>query len=116
MALFVLIVVGIVVAQTWVDWRQTRKDWVFPDWAKGTALAGAIAVSLAAMTAFTSVWLQDTSNDWAASFGNRSLWLQIAFLIATLGVIVVAIRKKQLRIVCLIAAAVLVVIWAASNF
>src|SRR5450755_3181810 len=61
-ALFVLILVGVVVAQTWVDWRDTRKKWIVPNWAKGTALAGVIAVSLAAIASFASVWIQDSAD------------------------------------------------------
>ncbi len=34
-ALFVLLIVGVVVAQTWLDWRDTAKKWVLPDWAQG---------------------------------------------------------------------------------
>ena len=39
-ALFVLMVAALVVAQTWLDWRDTKKDWVVPEWVKGLALAG----------------------------------------------------------------------------
>ncbi len=62
MALFVLILVGVVVAQTWLDWRDTLKKWVFPNWAKGTALAGVIAASLTAITSFASVLLQEPAS------------------------------------------------------
>jgi len=33
-ALFVLILVGVVVAQTWLDWRTRKKSWVMPEWAR----------------------------------------------------------------------------------
>ena len=42
-ALFVLILVGVVVGQTWLDWRDSLKKWRIPDWAKGTGLAGVVA-------------------------------------------------------------------------
>ena len=116
MALFVLIVVGMIVAQTWKDWRQARSEWLFPDWAKGTALAGAIAVSLAAATAFTSVWLQDTADQWSDQFTRSSLWLQIAFLATAMFAIVMAIRKERLRLLFLGAAALVIVIWVGSSF
>ena len=52
MALFVLMVAALVVAQTWLDWRDAKKDWVVPEWAKGLALAGAVAASLTAAPSF----------------------------------------------------------------
>jgi hypothetical protein len=96
-ALFVLILVGLVVGQTWLDWREARKDWVIPEWAKGMALAGVIAVSLAAGTSFASVWLQDDAGQWTAGFGSRFFWLELVFLLFVLGMIVLAARKKRLR-------------------
>ena len=45
MALFVLILVGVVVTQTWLDWRDAKKAWSMPEWAKGMALGGVIAIS-----------------------------------------------------------------------
>jgi hypothetical protein len=50
MALFVIVVMGIIVTQTWLDWRHTQKVWMIPAWAKGVALAGVVAVSLTAVT------------------------------------------------------------------
>lgn len=106
MALFVLILVGLVAGQTWVDWRETRKDWVIPDWAKGVALAGVIAVSLTAATSFASTWLQDNGNQWTGGFGSRFFWLEFVFLFAILGMIVLATRKKQLRWLLIVASVV----------
>ena len=61
MALFVMLIVGVVVVQTWLDWRDARKSWVLPDWAKGVALAGASGALLTAVTSSASFLMQDAS-------------------------------------------------------
>jgi hypothetical protein len=96
-ALFVLILVGLVVGQTWLDWREARKDWVIPEWANGMALAGVVAASLTAATSFASVWIQDDAGQWTAQFGTRFFWLEFVFLLFVLGMIVLATRKKRVR-------------------
>jgi hypothetical protein len=106
MALFVLILVGLVVAVTWLDFRDTRKNWVMPDWAKGTALAGVIAASLTAATSFASVWIQDQTGQADAGFGTRLFWLELVFLLCVMGIIVWGARKKQLRLAMLLAGVV----------
>ncbi|MFZ1206188.1 MAG: hypothetical protein WAN97_17875 [Candidatus Acidiferrales bacterium] len=106
MALFVLILVGLVAGQTWLDWREARKDWVIPDWAKGMALAAVVAVSLTAITSFASVWLQDSAGQWSAGFGSRFFWMELIFLFVVLGMIVLATRKKQLRWLLVVASIV----------
>ncbi|MFY9688930.1 MAG: hypothetical protein WA369_19690 [Candidatus Acidiferrales bacterium] len=105
-ALFVLILVGLVAGQTWLDWREARKDWVIPDWAKGMALAAVVAVSLTAVTSFASVWLQDSAGQWSAGFGSRFFWMELIFLFVVLGMIVLATRKKQLRWLLVVASIV----------
>jgi len=102
MALFVLILVGLVVALTWADWRDTRKDWTIPEWAKGMALAGVVAVSLTAATSFASVWIQDGADQFNGGFGSRFFWLELAFLLGVLGFIVVAARKKRWRLMLVV--------------
>lgn len=101
-ALFVLILVGLVVSLTWADWRDTRKDWVLPEWAKGMALAGVVAVSLTAVTSFASVWLEDDASQWTGGFGSRFFWLELAFLLGVLGFIVIAARRKKLRLMLVV--------------
>jgi uncharacterized membrane protein (Fun14 family) len=101
-ALFVLILVGLVVALTWADWRETRKDWIIPEWAKGMALAGVVAASLTAATSFASVWIQDDAGQWTGGFGSRFFWLELAFLLGVLGFIVIAARKKRLRLMLVV--------------
>lgn len=111
MALFVLIVVGIIVAQTWLDWRDTNKDWVFPAWAKGTALAGIVAVSLTAATSFASSWLRGEAGSFADALGSRSLWQEMAFLFCMLGIVVFAVRKKRLRLTLVLAGMLIAAFW-----
>jgi hypothetical protein len=110
-AFFVLIIVGLVVGQTWLDWRDTKQNWVVPDWAKGTALAGIIAVSLAAASSFASVWIQDGAGPSNAEFGSRLFWPELALLICTMAVVVFAVRKKRLRLMLMLAAVALAAFW-----
>jgi hypothetical protein len=107
MALFVLILVGVVVAQTWLDWRDANQDWVIPDWAKGMALAGVLAVSLAAVSSFASVWLQDASQS-PNSFSSQVFCIELGFLLCMMGVVIFAARKKRLRLMILTATLVVV--------
>lgn len=111
MALFVLILVGLVVAQTWVDWRESIKGWVVPEWARGMALGGTVAVSLAAAASFASVWLRDSAAQWTGGVGSRLFWLELGFLLAMMGIIVLAARQKRLRLVLLIACVLAAVLW-----
>ena len=111
MAIFVLIVVGLVVAQTWLDWRDTKRKWLAPDWAKGTALAGIIAVSLAAATSFASVWIQDGAGQSNTGFASRLFWPELAFLVCMMGVVVFAVRRKRLRLMMLLAAVAVAAFW-----
>ncbi len=102
MALFVLIVVGLVVGQTWLDWRDSIKGWIAPDWAKGIALGCVIAVSLAAAASFASVWLRGATSPWTAEVTSWRFWMELGFLLAMMGIIVLAARRKHLRVVLLI--------------
>jgi hypothetical protein len=106
-ALFVLILVGMVVAQTWVDWRDTRKKWIIPDWAKGAALAGVIAVSLAAISSYASVWIQDSATQPGPDTMSKLFWPELVFLVCMMGVIVFSVRKKRLRLMLLLGVVVI---------
>jgi hypothetical protein len=110
-ALFVLIIVGVVVAQTWIDWRDSNKSWVFPDWAKGIALGGTVGVLIAAAGSFASVWLRDSAAQWTGGVGSGIFWLELGFLLAMMGIIVLATRRKRLRIVLLVACALAAVLF-----
>jgi len=110
-ALFVLLLVGIVVAQTWADWRDARKKLVIPDWAKGTALAGILATSLAAVASFASVWIQDSATQSGSALPSKLFWPEFAFLLCMMGVVIVSLRKKRLRLMLLLAALVVGAFW-----
>jgi len=110
-ALFVLILVGVVVVQTWLDWRDTLKTWVFPNWAKGTALAGVLAASLAAITSFASVLIQEPASQSAPETVSKLFWPELAFLVCMMGVIVVSVRKKRMRLMLLLVAMVFGAFW-----
>ena len=102
MALFILVVVGIVIAQTWLDWREARKDWILPDWAKGMALAGVLAASLTAASSFASSWLLDVGGKWTPAFTSRQLWPESGFLLCAMGIVVFALLKKRLLLMLLL--------------
>lgn len=98
MALFVMVVVGLVVAQTWMDWRETKRNWVVPDWAKGLALAAVVAVLLTSVSSFASSWIQGENENWSAQLDSRRLWFELGFLVCSMGLIVLGARKRRLRL------------------
>ncbi|MGH9716574.1 MAG: hypothetical protein ACRD4R_07595 [Candidatus Acidiferrales bacterium] len=98
MELFVIVVVGLVVAQTWLDWRETNRTWVVPEWAKGLALAAVAAISLTSATSFASSYLQGEAGNWSMELSSRRLWFELGFLVCTMGLIVLGARKKHLRL------------------
>jgi len=101
-ALFILLVVGLVVAQTWLDWRDAKKDWVLPDWAKGMALAGVLAASLTAASSFASSWLQDTAGQWTLALTSRLFWPELGFVLCAMGIVVFALSRKRLLLMLLL--------------
>jgi hydrogenase/urease accessory protein HupE len=105
--LFVLILVAIVVAQTWFDWGDTKKGRSVPDWGKGLALGGLIAVSLAASSGFASVWIREEAGDWTDGLGSPRFWLELSCSLAMLGILVYGIRKKRLRLTLLLGCALI---------
>ncbi len=111
MALFVLLLVGVVVAQTWFDWRDTNKARVVPEWAKGMALGGLIAVPLAAAAAVFSIWIREDPAIAAGAFGSHISWPAIAFLVFAMTILVLAVRKKGLRFMLLLAGVVVAAFW-----
>lgn len=99
MALFVIVVMGIIVTQVWFDWRDTQKLSSIPSWAKGVGLAAIVAVSFTASASFASVMIQDTASQWNGTLSSGAFWLELAFLASLLGIIVAGARKKKLRVV-----------------
>jgi hypothetical protein len=111
MALFVLVIVGLVVAQTWFDWRDAKRDWIVPEWAKGMALAGAVAASLTAATSFASSWLQDSAAHSSSVFNAGLFWPELGFLLSAMAVIVIAVRKKRMRLMLILTAVLTAAFW-----
>lgn len=111
MALFVLLVVGIVVGATWLDWRDANQGWAMPEWAKGTALAGILGVVLTAASSFASAWIQDPATQRTVDFGSKLFWPELAFLACMLAVIVFAIKKKRMRLLFALGAVLLLAFW-----
>lgn len=111
MALFVLIIVGVVVGQTWYDWRKDKQNWVLPDWAKGAALGGVLAASLAAATSFASAWIQEPGAQWRDAFQMRLLVPEAGMLaVAGMAVFMVS-RKKRVPWMLVIAGVILAAFW-----
>ena len=110
-ALFVLIVVGLVVGQTWLDWRDSLKGWIVPDWARGVALGGVIAVSLAATASFASVWLRDAAAQWTGGVVSWRFWMELGFLVAMMGIIVLASGRRRVRLVLFVVCVIAGALW-----
>jgi hypothetical protein len=111
-ALFVLFIVGVVVAQTWLDWRDARKGWVLPEWAKGVALAGALGALLTAGISSASFLMQDAAGEWnGGGFGSGLVWPELGFMLCGLAVIIFAVRKKRMRVLLALSALLIVAFW-----
>jgi hypothetical protein len=111
-ALFVLFIVGAVVVQTWLDWRDARKDWVLPEWAKGVALAGALGALLTAVTSSASYMMQEAAGDWSGNgFGSGLFWAELVFLLCGMAVINFAVRKKGMRVLLALSALLIAAFW-----
>ncbi len=115
MALFVLAVVGVVIAQTWLDWRESSSQELVPSWVRGVALAAWIAASGAAAISFVSSWLHNVAGRDQSKFGPMMLWKEAALLASVLAIIVVAVRKKQLRWMVLLAGVLGAILWLWSG-
>lgn len=101
MALFVLLIVGIVVAQTWIDFRDANKDFVLPDWARGAALAAVVATLLTGAASFASFYLQEAGSSGDAAFVPRSFWPELALVACVMAIMVAAMKKNRLHIMML---------------
>ena len=110
MALFVLLVVGIVVAQTWFDWRDARKNSPIPSWAKGTAMASVVAISLASAASYASVWIEGSGQSVPGS-APRFFWPEVGFLLCAMWIIILTARKKRIRWMFILTGIVLAAFW-----
>jgi nicotinamide riboside transporter PnuC len=114
-ALFVLIIVGIVVAQTWYDWRKNKKNGVLPDWAKGVALGGVLSVSLAAMASFASAWMQDPGSPWGNAIQSHLFWPEAGLFLVAVSAVLLMTRKKRLPWLLLLAGVILAALWVGMS-
>jgi hypothetical protein len=111
-ALFVLFIVGVVVVQTWLDWRDARKNWVMPEWAKGVALAGALGALLTAATSSASFLMQDAAGEWnGGGFGSGLFWPELGFLLCGMAIIIFAVRKKRMRVLLALSGLLIAAFW-----
>jgi hypothetical protein len=110
-ALFALIIVGVVVGQTWYDWRKDRQNWVLPDWAKGAALGGVLAVTLAAGTSFASAWMEDPAAQWTDSLQLRLLVPEAGLVLVVGTALVMMMRKKRVPWILVFAGVVMAALW-----
>ena len=113
MALFVVAIVALIVAQTWREWRETKKDWIVPEWAKGVALAGVIAVSMTAATSYASFWIEDGA---AQPSGASLVWPELGLVLCAMGIIVAVVRKKRLRVMLGLAILFAACLWLGLSF
>jgi hypothetical protein len=110
-ALFVLVIVAVVVAQTWMDWRDTNRKWVVPDWAKGMALAGAVAASLTGAASFASYWIGDSASDLSDPLRSGVFWPELAFAAFAMAVIIFGLRTKRLKLMLILTGVLTVAFW-----
>ena len=101
MALFVLLIVGVIVAQTWIDFRDESRNLSLPDWAKGTALSGVVAALLTAAASFASYWLENAGNPAESAFVPDRFWPELAFVASVMAIMIAAIRKHRIRVLML---------------
>src|SRR3984885_11983200 len=114
-ALLVLLVVALIVGQTWVDWRETRRQRVMPEWVSGLALAAFVATPLTASASFASMWYQDSlglnGNGVGAWF-----WFEAGFALCAMGIVIAATRKKRLRTLIILSSLLTVALWFSLSF
>lgn len=111
MGLFVLLIIGIVVAQTWYDWRKNSKDWALPEWVRGAALGGVLAVSIAGLSSFAAGWIQDPHPQLSGMLESHTLWPQVGLVAVSATVILLMARKRRLPWLLLLGGMVFAAFW-----
>jgi hypothetical protein len=109
-ALLVLLIVGVVVGQTWMEWRDTRRGWHLPQWASGLGLAALVATPLTATASFASMWYQDSLGLLGRGIGAW-FWFEMGFALCAMGIVVAATRRRRLRTLMVIAGVLTVGLW-----
>ncbi|HTZ74086.1 MAG TPA: hypothetical protein VMB47_09205 [Candidatus Aquilonibacter sp.] len=111
MGLFVLIIVGVVVAQTWFDWRKNSEDWVLPEWVKGVALGGVFAITIAALTSYATSWIQDPTTQLGAMLESHEFWPEVGLVGISVTILILMTRKRRLPWMLLLAGMILAAFW-----
>lgn len=111
MGLLVLVIIGIVVAQTWYDWRKNSKDWVLPEWVRGVALGGVLAVSTAGLSSFAAGWIGEPHAQLGGMLTSHTLWPQVGLVAVSATVILLMARQRRLPWLLLLAGMVLAAFW-----
>ncbi len=111
MALFVVLIVALVIGQTFWDWRDTKRGPAPPYWVGGLALAGLLAATLSGANSMGSVLYEHTVGELQSGSGGGMFWAEAAFLLCGLGVIVAAVRKKSVRTLLLVASVLSFALW-----
>ena len=111
MGLFILIIVGIVVAQTWHDWKKNSMDWVLPEWAKGVALGGVFAITIAALTSYATAWIQDPPTQLGGMLESHAFWPQVGLVGISVAIVILMTRKRRLPWMLLLAGMILAAFW-----
>lgn len=112
MAVFVVLILALVIGQTWWDWRDVQRTSRLPQWASGLAVAGMVASALAGATSsMGAMFYQHTVSELQSGFGAGMFWAESAFLLCGMGVIVAAVRKKSVRSLLLVAGVLSFAVW-----
>jgi hypothetical protein len=111
MALFAVLIVGMVLAQSWCDWRDTHHRSALPRWGGGLALGGFIAGAFsAAIPLAISLFGQKSAGELTGRSGSGLFWLQLVFVLAAMSIVVFAVRRKRPRILVALAFLLLIVL------
>ena len=70
-----------------------------------------MAASLTALISFASVWIQDSASQSGSALPSKLFWPELAFLFCMMGVIVLSVRKKRMRLMLLLVAMVFGAFW-----
>ena len=111
MAIFVVLIVALVIGQTFWDWRDVKRGPAPPYWIGGLALAGLLAATLSGTHSMGSVLYGHTVGELQAGSGAGMFWAEVLFLLCGLGVIVAAVRKKSVRTLLLVAGVLSFALW-----
>jgi len=111
MALLVIVIVALVMGQTWWDWRDVQRKSPLPRWVGGVALAGILAAGLSGAASMGSMFYQHTVGELHSGFGSSTFWPEAAFLLCGMGVIVASVRKKSVRSLLLVAGVMAFAFW-----